>query len=132
MAALTGTGEAAFSLGRYRTAERYLQSAAKANPQDEHAAELLKTSNQVLEADPLGPRIYGADRNRRLRAAFETAGDRLKTCAACKGVDLTTQRKLTAAAESSDLRSRNRRWIQLKRKLDRHSQVSSDETRTKS
>ena len=128
MAALTGTGEAAFALGRYRTAERYLQSAAKANPQDEHAAELLKTSNLVLEADPLGPRIYGAERTRRLRAAFEAAGDRLKACAASKGVDLTTERKLWADTESSDLPSLNRRRIQLRRKLDRQGQVSSDET----
>ena len=125
--ALTGAGEAAFALGRYRTADRYLQSAAKANPQDEHAAELLRTSNQVLEADPLGPRIYGADRNRRLRAAFEAAGERLKTCAAFKGIDLTTQRKLMAAVESGDLRSLNGRWVQLKRKVDRLSQASSDE-----
>jgi tetratricopeptide (TPR) repeat protein len=126
--ALTGAGEAAFALGRYRTADRHLQTAVKANPQDEHAAELLKTSNLVLEADPFGQRIYGAERNRRLHAAFKAAGERLKACAGSKRIDLTTQGKLSADVESSALPSLNRRWIHMKRKVDRLGQVSSDET----
>jgi tetratricopeptide (TPR) repeat protein len=128
VAALTGAGEAAFAVGRYRSADRYLQSAARGNPQDEHAAEMLRTSNLVLEADPFGPRIYGAERSRRLRAAFEAAGERLKACAVSEGIDLTTGHRLPSDVESSDLPSLNGRWVQLKRKVDRLSQASSDET----
>jgi tetratricopeptide (TPR) repeat protein len=87
-AALFGSGQAAFQLGRYRTAEGYLQSAARTDPQNAQASQLLKTATLVLQADPYAPRISDAERNRRLRSAFQGAGERLEDCAKSKNVDL--------------------------------------------
>ena len=68
--ALLGAGQASFQLGRFRTAQRYLQAAVRADPENASAQRLLETAGQVLESDPSAPRISDAERNRRLRAAF--------------------------------------------------------------
>jgi len=39
--ALAGAGEVAYRAGRYRSAERYLQSAVSADPQDSESRRLL-------------------------------------------------------------------------------------------
>jgi len=121
VAALTGAGNAAVSLGRYRTAERYLQSAAKANPRDQEAASLLRTSDLVLKADPFAPRVYGTERNRRLRSAFETAGKRLETC------EEDEDKAGGAETESNDLQPLKARWDGIKHRVERLGAASSDE-----
>jgi tetratricopeptide (TPR) repeat protein len=47
-AALAGAGLAAFQLGRYPLAERYLQEAVAGNPDDTQSADLLKTTERYL------------------------------------------------------------------------------------
>ncbi|MBZ5597335.1 MAG: tetratricopeptide repeat protein [Acidobacteriia bacterium] len=89
--ALAGAGGAAFRLGRYRTAEGYLQNAVKADPQDAQAKQLLQTSSLILQADPFGRRVSNSERNRRIRMAFEQAGKRLDSCASAQGIDLSAQ-----------------------------------------
>jgi tetratricopeptide (TPR) repeat protein len=111
VAALAGAGEAAFQLGRYRTAEGYLQNALKGNPKDEHVKQLLQLSNLVLQADPFARRISNAERSRRIRRAFEQAGKRLDSCAATQGIDLKTQ------GFSPGLASLKARWPAMKPKL---------------
>jgi tetratricopeptide (TPR) repeat protein len=88
-AALYGAAQAAFQLGRYRTAQGYLQSAVRADPQNAAPSQLLKTVTLVLQIDPFAPRISDAERNQRLRSAFQTAGERLDDCAMTKGIDLS-------------------------------------------
>jgi len=81
-AALAGAGLAAFGLGRYSLAQRYLQVAVVANPEDERSADLLKTTELVLRMDPYQRQISADQRNRIVIEAFAAAGERLKSCAA--------------------------------------------------
>jgi tetratricopeptide (TPR) repeat protein len=86
--ALTGAGEVAFQLGRYGTAQKYLQKALELNPKDDQSRQQLETASLVLQTDPFLRRISDAERNRRLTAAFEHAGQRLKACAESNHIDL--------------------------------------------
>ena len=86
--AMAGAGEASYRAGHYRTAQRYLEPALKANPLDSHSRELLDSANLVLQADPFVRRISDAERNRRIADACKKADDRLKACAAVKGINL--------------------------------------------
>jgi tetratricopeptide (TPR) repeat protein len=85
-AAQAGAGEAAFRQGRYRTAQRYLQSAVRANPEDAQASRLLQTSNLILDSNPFNQRLSNAERNRRIESAFNQAGNRLESCTPSQGV----------------------------------------------
>ena len=110
---LAGAGEAAFQLGRYRTAVRYLEESAKANPDDARALQLLHTASSVLETDPFLRRISDMERNRRITKAFTNAGDRLRSCAESKGVALNTDAHAKGEPGlplSSDLPSLWARW----------------------
>lgn len=76
-AALAGAGRAAFSLGDYETAVRYLRSA----PADDHdvAAE-LRLARLVLSNDPLAPRLPLTQRRSRLLDDLTHARARLDAC----------------------------------------------------
>jgi predicted Zn-dependent protease len=80
-AALAGAGSAAFELGRYPEARRYLQSAVAANADDAESAALLKTTELVLAMDPFQRQISMAERNRIVVEAFAAAGERIAACA---------------------------------------------------
>jgi Flp pilus assembly protein TadD len=80
-AALAGAGYAAFQLGRYALAERYLRSAVAVDPNDKQSADLLRTAEMVLRMDPFQRQIPLAERNRIVAEDFVIAGNRLKTCA---------------------------------------------------
>jgi tetratricopeptide (TPR) repeat protein len=84
-AAMAGAGLAAFELGRYPTAQRYLQAAVAAAPNDTESADRLKITDLVLQLDPFRPQISVAQRNRIVVRAFLAAGQRLKSCAASNG-----------------------------------------------
>jgi tetratricopeptide (TPR) repeat protein len=81
-AALAGAGWAAFELGRYSQAQRYLQAAASANPGDAQSAARLKVTEQVLRMDPFRRQISAAERDQIVLASFDAAGERLKACPA--------------------------------------------------
>ncbi len=81
-AALAGAGHAAFELGRYDLAQRYLEAGVAANPNDTQSAELLKTTELVLQMDPFRRQISVSQRHRIVIHAFNAAGDRLKACPA--------------------------------------------------
>jgi tetratricopeptide (TPR) repeat protein len=79
-AALEGAGLAAFQLGRYPLAERYLQAAAAGRPTDTEIADRLKTTDLVLAIDPFRRQISAANRDKIVVQNFEAAGQRLKAC----------------------------------------------------
>ncbi len=79
-AALAGAGLAAFELGRYPQAHRYLQAAVAADPADKQSADVLKTTDMVLQMDPFQRQTSMAQRSRIVVEDFATAGERLKMC----------------------------------------------------
>jgi tetratricopeptide (TPR) repeat protein len=89
-AALAGAGWAAFQLGRYPLAERYLQAAVAGNSSDTESAERLKTTEMVLRMDPFRRQISVAQRDQIVVSAFATAGQRLRWCGAARGPAVPT------------------------------------------
>jgi tetratricopeptide (TPR) repeat protein len=90
-----GAGQAAFELGRYPLAKRYLQAAAEADSQDAQTADLLQTTMLVLTMDPFVRHISVSQRHQVVIDAFATAGERLQACPAANSADahLDTQWK---------------------------------------
>jgi tetratricopeptide (TPR) repeat protein len=125
-AALSGAGAAAFHVGHYRTAQRFLQDAVKGAPQDSSSQQLLDSSELILQADPFLRRISDAERNRRITRAFLDAGDRLKSCAQIKGMDLGGT-SLQSETPPSGLAPLSQRWTAMKPDLQHlRSSVESD------
>ncbi len=79
-AALAGAGRAAFELGQYAVAQRYLEEAVTAAPSDNASAARLKTAELVLDLDPFRPQIRATERNRTIAEDFAAAGARLGSC----------------------------------------------------
>lgn len=79
-AALTGAGIAAYQLGRYPAAQRYLEEALLLAPGDQSSSEWLHKTVTVLMLDPYRPRTRATDRDRIVMQAFAVAGARLKSC----------------------------------------------------
>jgi thioredoxin-like negative regulator of GroEL len=78
VAAMAGAGNAAFQMGRYSEAERYLRDAADAG---DHSVEpQLKMAELVLNLDPFRPVLKAADRDHIVMRSFAAAGIRLKAC----------------------------------------------------
>lgn len=96
VAALEGAGNAAFELGRYPEAERYLQAALAAGAHNPEITNRLKTAQLVLQMDPFRRQIPAAERDREVIAAFGVAGDRLKSCEAGDAQPLTAASKAAA------------------------------------
>lgn len=76
-AALAGAGQAAFHLGDYTSAGRYLRDAP---PDAEGVRDTLTMVNLVTSNDPLAVRIGSAERRRRLIANVSYAQERLTSC----------------------------------------------------
>jgi Tfp pilus assembly protein PilF len=74
--ALVGAGQAAFALGDYYRARRYLQATV-----DSRATELRRIVELVLTRDPLAPRLSARERRRRLTANLNDVNQRLSYCA---------------------------------------------------
>jgi tetratricopeptide (TPR) repeat protein len=81
-AALAGAGAAAFGMNDYLQAQRYLRAALTESPSDRDSANLLEVAEQVIRLDPFRRQLSAADRDRAVEGIFDTAGERLKTCAA--------------------------------------------------
>ncbi len=90
-AVLAGAGRAAFELGQYGLAQRYLQAAVAADPNDAQSAGLLKTTELVLQMDPFRRQISVAERIQIVMEAFAAAGERLKACPAASNSGATLQ-----------------------------------------
>ncbi len=104
--AMAGAGYAAFQLGQYPLAQRYLQAAVAGNPNDAKSSDLLKTTEMVVQMDPFRRQISMAERTRIVIDAFATAGQRLKSCAIPRSAATASQPNL------SD------RWAALQRQIN--------------
>jgi tetratricopeptide (TPR) repeat protein len=102
-AALAGAGRAAFGLGRYTLAQRYLEEAVAVAPGDKDSAARLEIANLVVEMDPFRQQIRAAQRDRVVVKAYAAAGARLNSCSAAGSS--------TAATEQQDLAQK---WTTLK------------------
>jgi tetratricopeptide (TPR) repeat protein len=117
--ALAGAGEAAYHAGRYRTAQRYLQAAVNARPQDSTLRYLLSSANLILETDPFARRISDAERNRRIVSAFAKAGEHLTACGQQRGINLTVASNNAAPSSPPALATLESRWLASKHDLPR-------------
>lgn len=77
--ALAGAGAAAFELGDYARARRYLNAAPDSDPR---TVDLREVTGLVLAADPLEARIGAAERRKRADAAVQRAMEVLDVCLA--------------------------------------------------
>ena len=113
--ALAGAGQAAFELGRYKVAERYLKAAVAANPSDTTSAQLLQTAHLVLAMDPYNMRLSRMQRTADVKDALATADARLSAC-------LT---QMTAGPSRSTFQSLTSRLAQVQQKVKKTS-IDSD------
>jgi tetratricopeptide (TPR) repeat protein len=86
--AALGAGQAAFDLGQYRSAERYLDRAARLRFRSSQVQELLITTRLILGLDPYQQGLSSSQRARRIAQSFNYAQQRLRQCAAAKGISL--------------------------------------------
>lgn len=122
-AALAGAGKAAYQIGRYRTAERDLQSALAANSNDSAIYDMRAMASLILQTDPFVRLTSDSERNRRIAAAFDEAGERLHSCAPQKGVDLSQVKPevspTSTLSSTSPLVALESRWLATKPQLRR-------------
>ena len=102
-AALRGAGNAAFELGEYRSAQRYL---SRTDPADGVSRERLRQTEVILGADPFERRISTSERERRVRSAFQQSGRRLDSCIVLK-----------QSVSPADINTLKSRWLEMKFKL---------------
>jgi tetratricopeptide (TPR) repeat protein len=108
---LARIGRAAFELGEYQLAERYLKSALAERPDDAQSAQLLETSRAVQKFDPYTS-WSSIERDRIVLSDFDTAGNRLNSCIA------TTS---SGQASNPALQSLNTQWMDMKTRLNKNS-----------
>jgi tetratricopeptide (TPR) repeat protein len=83
--ALAGAGKAAFLLGDYAQAARYLDRAVRADRKNAQAAEMLAIALQVLAINPFEMALPDNERRQRVLRAFDAAEARLQNCASQHG-----------------------------------------------
>jgi tetratricopeptide (TPR) repeat protein len=115
VSALAGAGETAYRAGNYALAQRYLRLAVNTNPADTASHSLLATTDMVLEANPFRSHISDAERNRRIKSAFDHAEERLLQCAQQAGVDLKGN---DSAPPASPLPGLQARWLLARPQLE--------------
>jgi tetratricopeptide (TPR) repeat protein len=122
-AAQLGAGKAAFQLGEYQTAERYLQTATEMGAHDDDASAMLKTASLVLASDPARPKLPAAERRRRIVAAFEQAGDRALQCIESESVDQNS-----TTTEIDPLRELRAHWVELEPRMRHDARLADANT----
>ena len=103
--ALAGAGKAAFRLGRYRTAQRYLSSGPLDHSRTAEDNQLLETTNIVLDANPYARRISARETAGRVAADFKQAGARLSECMKEENITVDTSSKRSTVLKSGDNQS---------------------------
>jgi len=83
--ALAGAGRAAFELGEFPEAVRYLQAAVRSDANDAQSAATLRTAELAVQLDPFQRQLKAAQRNQIVARDFATAGERLKACGMMAG-----------------------------------------------
>jgi tetratricopeptide (TPR) repeat protein len=126
-AAMAGAGEAAYRLGKYRTAERYLRMAVNADLKDPNIREMLESSSLILATDPFVRRISDAERDRRIKDAWAQAGKRLKACTQPSGQPVPSssaqepveQHAANSSPAPDSLAALQTQWDEMKPKVPR-------------
>ena len=111
--AAVGAAEAAFNLGRYRSAEHYLEAASKENPGDTQITRMLEVSKFVLQQDPFTRGLSTDERTRRIRIVFTEAGKRLDSCMN------TVPQSSTPMSKDDALPALKAQWQQMDHQLRR-------------
>ncbi len=86
--AATGAGLAAFQLGKFESAIRYLNMALSEKAENPQIIRMLQEAKSVIDADPNRRHISSWERADRVLNAYVIAGRRLESCAATKNVPL--------------------------------------------
>jgi tetratricopeptide (TPR) repeat protein len=86
--AVRGAGIAAYEMGDYRVAERYLERAEREKTADPQAAEELDTARLILAWDPNARGLRDSQRRERVRHDLAQAISRVEACAKSSGIDL--------------------------------------------
>jgi len=122
--AAAGAGIAAFNLGRFRTAVRFLDTAVKSGDRDPNIRGMLETALLVLGSNPQAHGISLQERVARVQKNFQIAKDRLQQCMQARGENVSaappavnSQTGGTSlqplSARMSDLRAKLRRKTAL-------------------
>jgi hypothetical protein len=90
-----GAGNAAFQLGRFRSAAKYLSTAVERGATDPQAATRLEQAKLVLTVTPNERRTSAAGRARRVSEAYIVAGQRLRQCAEAQKQQVETTNPTT-------------------------------------
>lgn len=106
VAAMAGAGGAAFQLGRYTDAVRYLRQAEAAGNKTNDSE--LRVAQLVLNLDPFRTRFNAAQRRRIAINAFAAVGDRLKACSVPGPFSIP----------ADELASLTQNWTKLKPKVN--------------
>lgn len=117
-AALLGAGRAAFALGLYADAERYLKRAVEREPDNAQAKSLLETASLTQELNPYQPHLSLGERVQRTLEIFRTAEQRARQCAQSRGEDLLQKPPATDLAAGYS-RARDLQKRMLARELRR-------------
>lgn len=84
-AGAAGAGIAAFNLGRFRTAQHFLEAALYGGDRDPAVSNLLETTWLIFSVNPFRRGLSLYERIERVQNDFKLASDRLKNCMAAHG-----------------------------------------------
>jgi tetratricopeptide (TPR) repeat protein len=130
--ALVGAGESAYQLGRYRTAQRYLDSPSAKNASNADAKQLLEITNMVLAINPYARQISSHENIARIRHAFAQAGARLLACMQEKRIAPNSTEETGAGKSEANLSPSDiltplyQQWLALQPKLGRAAVKNDD------
>ena len=100
-AAWKGAGMAAYNLGYFAVAERYLTHARRLDKNDDEVKSHLEIARLVLQWDPYLRELTEAQRDARVRHDFAQAAQRLQSCAKASGINLAAQQASPAQNPSA-------------------------------
>lgn len=103
--ALRGAGLAAFRMGDYRLAERYLERVEREQKNQTDVETALEISQLILAWNPEAPRLRDTERRSRVRHDLAQVISRVALCAKASGVDLseTPASQTTGTGQTGDL-----------------------------
>jgi len=99
-AALAGASNAAFEMGQYVQARRYLEVAFAQGLNSQVARQRLAVTKMILANDPLAPHLTTEERNRRVVVDFDQSLRRLQSC-----LDQQAGKKDTTSSNLEPLRA---------------------------
>lgn len=121
--ATAGAGNAAFLMGRFRSASKYLDMAIDSGNKDPRVATRLAQAKQIVSVDPTERGTGSAERARRAAEAYNVGGARLKQCSA------TSNQPLEASTPTTELQQLFLQWKEEGRSIPRSLRESDSRDR---